>query len=490
MYALAIIPGAVLAYYAYQHFGGKKLKDAYAPGKTWPAPMPGDWARYHGARPEYRGNPINTILAFPKIQTTTPEFRAALLDAAEELRIPVDSLAAIIYRESGFNSKAVFMHEGKPFAVGIIQLTKGANLEGFKATEKLAEVLGWSAEEQVDKVLVPYYQRMRRDFPWTPGDAYMRNFLPDDAGKPDGFILGDSKAEGWRKKVYDMNPGFDPGKAKGHFTVGDVKNSVAYSARQAGGKRITVEGEILSPPDARPPGQAGPVKAPSKTLKDVYELRDSAGGVLLACLRAGRVQEPKWARVRLADGLEVEVTTDAIMGQITVKWPELVTGYMRLPVTYTEQIEIARHFNAVSPTQEIWDASFDQAKHKIDVPPDEVKDLFSSKTPDGSIEQSALFSTLINSTGAFTELARDVGKGWILHPRLSERGAVNYGWINAATKKAVQSPGAVHGPSHFDYSQTCVLVKRKARRDGKDVDLLEELERRTGIERRFLDVYR
>jgi hypothetical protein len=87
-------------------------------------------------------------------------------------------------------------------------------------------------------------------------------------------------------------------------------------------------------------------------------------------------------------------------------------------------------------------------------------------------------------------LIRDLGKGWVIHPRIAEKGAVNFGWIRPLNARPIQSVGGRHDADHYDYSQTCVLVRRVAKdKQNRVVDLLDYLESK-GIDRRWLNVYR
>lgn len=514
--------------------GTVQLKPEYQPSYEWPNDLGAhfDWGQFRGARPELRGAPKNTILFVPGIDKITPEERALLLDVSERVNIPVDSLAAIISKESGFKANATYWKEEKDpktgkktgkkeaFAVGWIQLTNGAHLAGFATVADLERVRAMSGAEQLVAVAEPYFKRFKADDPkrFSPGHVYMLNFLPDDARKPLEFPVGDNRPEAsaWRKKIYEMNSHFDAAK-KGWFSIAEVRASIAAITRKARGRRITVDGKIITRPSSKAASVANVPLAPKVNKKDqsgpyreVYEFDGLAGGILLACVKAKKYVEPTWVSVTMPDGLIVEATADAVQGTIAVKNPPLIdeltpdviaalsaeekatlskpsvfTSNWRLPVTYAEQVEIAKQLGAVSPTKEIWDQCFFKALTKADPRPELVKGK--DGLPDGSMEQTNLHDQTLGN--AKTTLFRDVGKGWILHPKLTVSGAVNYGWFEKSTQRPIQGVGTQHGPNHYDYSQTCVLVKRYAQRNGQKVDLLEEFEKQ-GIARRFLDVYR
>lgn len=240
------------------------------PPSATQAPLPAAWSRWNGARPELRGSPADTILDLHGLETTTPEFRAAFLDVAERLGIPVDSLAVVLSHEAGFNPKAF-----NPLpAAGIFQLTTQANLPGYTTKADIIALLDKSATEQ----LVPleaFYKRagdkLRGD---TPGQILLENFLPVYLGKPEDFVVATVPPElgsGWAKiaytadgkaqlaavqaqrgltaqeKYYVWNPGMDL-RGVGAITVGDVYQGAANIAAGAKGKRMAIDGSIWSPP--------------------------------------------------------------------------------------------------------------------------------------------------------------------------------------------------------------------------------------------------
>jgi len=146
----------------------KKLAARYAPGNDVPSPLSGEWLKYSGARPELRGAPANTILAVKGLEGLSAEARGLMLDIAEASGIPVDSLAAVMSSESGLNPAAAYkLPNGQIFAAGLFQLTTGANLAGFTSKEAIAEVVKKTAEEQLDQIARPYFQRFKPKSPRT-----------------------------------------------------------------------------------------------------------------------------------------------------------------------------------------------------------------------------------------------------------------------------------------------------------------------------------
>lgn len=527
------------------------------------------WARWHGAQPQHRGNPENSILAVPGLDAQPPIVRATLLDVADELGIPVDSLAVTIGHESGWKADAVNPLQ----AYGLIQLTAGARLPGF-ADAALMAVACMPAEDQLLRVVKPYYARFgAKTRGADPGLLAMLNFLPTHAGKGEDFVLA-RKGE----DVYHANP-FDPKGAKGFFTIGDVYAHFAATAAQAGNRRVAVDGRIIdgpalrsaalpaptvvSKPAPKPAPKAwapapAPVRqepsapqfvsgtgwgapppeletaAPSQLMlgagspsaprsdspvvgaapgllgmgsatgggmgmelrrsgddEDPYGAQLSAQGVddmrglLLGAVRAGQHRPEAYMELEVPDmDLVVTILRDALQARVGSRW-------LRLGVSYSEQIEICRVLGLVSPTKEVVDAAWAAAKadgHAI--------------APEGLVQDPADFAKMATiefaiahndrieraiAKGGFgpDTFVRPYGKAWLIHPAMVEadkdgvyRGVVEYGW-QQLSGKPIQGPGSGrHDANYADYSMvTADLVMRRARRisTGETVDVLDRL---------------
>lgn len=196
-------------------------------------------------------------------------------------------------------------------------------------------------------------------------------------------------------------------------------------------------------------------------------------GLLLSAFQAKQTEPICWTEIKLGD-LVVTVAEDAMKAPLGDR-----TG-VRLPISYAESITICRELGCIVPTQQIADAMFAQAKAQLNFVPlvrtaaDSAKMTtveFTLRFHDGVEKQLATFD---RSAGG---LAAGAWKYWLLHPRVVERGAVNYGFWDKSKKppKPVQSPGAQHDAAHYDYSQLLQPVKRMARRadTGQVVDLLD-----------------
>lgn len=270
---------------------------AARPPASTPAPAvaSGVWARWAPARPEPRGAPADTILAVPGIERLPDAAKRGLLDLCDELGMPVDSLAAVMASESGFcpwiingvqrdgegrgvkvNGQYVLSKANQDrvkngrqpfFAVGLIQLTLGAFLPGFDTNERLLAVADWSAEDQVAKVVRPFYKRMGTAVRGAdPGKVYMLNFLPKFAGSDPNTVIGDRESsDSFTRAVYAQNAGFDRDQ-DGKITVADVQEAAARQVRAAKG-RVAVAGARPAPAPSGPTVPAhtelAPVEVPT-----------------------------------------------------------------------------------------------------------------------------------------------------------------------------------------------------------------------------------
>jgi hypothetical protein len=202
----------------------------------------------------------------PGLGKQSPAVRAALLDIAEQLQIPVDSLATVIAHESGWNERAT-----NPLgAYGLIQLTRGANLPGFQG-DAVARVLQLDAVQQLSAVAMPYFARAGAKVRGAhPGALAMENFVPRDFGQPEDYVIAEK--DGKDAKIYEANVGLAgaAGGRKDQITVGDVYAHIAKTSAQAQGQRVAVDGTIVAAPKllgAPPVVKASPAPAPPSAVK-------------------------------------------------------------------------------------------------------------------------------------------------------------------------------------------------------------------------------
>lgn len=461
-------------------------------------PLPADWARWNGARPELRGAPANTILDYAGIEKTSPAFRAALLDTAESLGIPVDSLALIMSHESGFDPKA----KNPLPAAGLIQITQGANLPGYATKEAILSVLDMSGEEQLKKIVIPYYQRFGDKLAGAnPGKVLMANFLPGKMGGDESTVLGVKDDPGFPGKIYGWNPGMDHNH-DGQITIGDVYADAASVAKRAGGKRIRIDGSIWSPDDASAaPGGAAvstmvtsAQKRPEKASAPVQGSKPapalpaassggagprpssaSSGGITLAAVMDGSAVLPETVNLTLPSGLTVALMVDAI----ATPWEG--SGYIRFPVSYADTIAICNKIDCLPLTKEISDLAWKTCNVHLEPVPlvSTAADAAKMATVEFSLKHDlSIVNPAKNSTGQavnFGAWQTDVGKDWILDPGIAQSGAVNYGWRTLAGMP-LQPVGHQHNAQHFDYSQVCRLIRRTGTYQGKTVNLLDRPE--------------
>jgi hypothetical protein len=215
-----------------------------------------------------------------------------------------------------------------------------------------------------------------------------------------------------------------------------------------------------------------------------------AGGLLLAAFREGRTEEIQWTEVTV-DGLVVTVASDAMKATLNDK------PGVRLPVSYAEAVTICAELECISPTQKICDAMFEQAKAQLTAVPlvltaaDAAHITMVDFVLRFNDKVEAQIKSLSYSPG---DLVFGAWKLWLLHPRLAERGAVNYGFWDKSHKppKVIQTPGGQHDPQHYDYSQVLVPVRRIGRKEdtGEEVDLLDYIGTHDKVPAKFLDPYR
>jgi hypothetical protein len=244
---------------------------------------------------------------------------------------------------------------------------------------------------------------------------------------------------------------------------------------------------LLACAGSAPDSTTDPADAPAPAPAPIPR-HETAGGRLLSAFKAGKTEALTWIEVTVGD-LVVTVACDAMKG------PLGPLERIRLPVTYNESLLICKDLGCVAPNKRIADAMYAQAKAQLnyvglyrsaaDAPKMGTID-FVLRFHDGVEKQ------LVAGRPAAGELQFGAWKLWLLHARIVERGAVNYGFWDKRTKRPVQSIGAQHDAAHFDYSQVLQPVKRMARKvgQGEEVDLLDWIQEVDRVPRKYLDPYR
>ncbi len=213
-------------------------------------------------------------------------------------------------------------------------------------------------------------------------------------------------------------------------------------------------------------------------------------GLLLAAFEAGQVEEIVWTEVAVGD-LVVTAAADALKAPLGD-----LTG-VRLPVSYAETISICARMECVAPTQAICDAMFAAAKPQLGLVAlvRTAADAERMATV-GFVEQfhDGVEKQLEEKPAAPGDLVFGAWKRWILHPRIVEKGAVNYGFWDLSRRPPapVQTVGGQHDAGHYDYSQLLQPVKRLARNatTGETVDLLDWFAAQDHVPAAYLAPYR
>ena len=216
---------------------------------------------------------------------------------------------------------------------------------------------------------------------------------------------------------------------------------------------------------------------------------EKAGGLLISAFRSGKTAPLSWVEIPCGD-LLVTVANDAMKAS--------VRGHdgVRLPVTYNEAVELCRELECVSPTQEMADAMFAHAVQLNFVPlVQKAEDSLRMMTVDFTMKfHEGIERQIADAKPSPGALVFGAWKLWIVHPRIIERGAINYGFWDKSKKPPmpIQTVGGRHDAAHYDYSQVFQPVKRlaKDRKTGQQVDLVEYLTNKAKIPAQYADRYR
>lgn len=234
-----------------------------------------------------------------------------------------------------------------------------------------------------------------------------------------------------------------------------------------------------SPVAAPVPHQKAPTEAPTTTVRS-----GAAGGLLLRAIREDKHEPIQWVDLPVGD-LIVTIARDAVAARVG-------ESTLRLPVSYADTVEACHILGCVAPTKEIVDAAYEASTRDGRLV---FHGLVRTKA-DTAKMMSLDFSERFNA-GIERQLAQlphggviaGPWKYWILHPRIVEMGAVNYGGFGA-DGKPIQTVGGRHDATHYDYSQLFQPVRREARtRDGRPVDLVEHF-LSLGLPKAYVEAYR
>ncbi len=176
----------------------------------------------------------------------------------------------------------------------------------------------------------------------------------------------------------------------------------------------------------------------------------------------GLVDNFRWVPMTIGD-YEIMVTADAAA----------VYG-LRMPASFDDVLTMAGSVrDIIPPTKAIADARWKNASKRIvldPIPGDAHK--ADGKDPIG-VQQVQEWDARLGPLSP-GPLYDGGWKEWILEAGIPEDHAVNYG-LRRADGSVWQTPGHAHDAKWSDYSQLATFVQRRARKNGVEVDLLDEL---------------
>lgn len=246
-----------------------------------------------------------SLLAVPKLETTTPSFRQALVRRSLAAGLDPNFVAAAISYESGFNPRA--KNPGSS-ATGILQwiapiFPEVARYVGSSVTH--ADLPNLSAEEQLPFV-IGYFQMkgVHKLSNARATDYYMAVLLPAFVGYAGTKVLarrGDTNplttASGKSVGIsldtmYVKNPSFDR-EGKGFYTVADVGRTIENLVAGARGRApVLVPFPVAAPPRPRgsiskPASSSQPLDLPRFAPTGFSAAPREAAATLLPSLRRG-----------------------------------------------------------------------------------------------------------------------------------------------------------------------------------------------------------
>lgn len=182
---------------------------------------------------------MTSVLAVPGIERLSSADLRALEKAADAIGVPVDWLATIISFESGGTFSPSQLNRAGSGAFGLIQFlpSTAANLLGGTQAEAAAKGKAMSFSEQLERMVVPYFQSFDADF-HNLQDLYLAVFYPRAMNKADDWVIGTAPGA-----TYTQNAGLDRA-GKGYITRGDVTAAITrhYNSTDA---RVNISGMSL-----------------------------------------------------------------------------------------------------------------------------------------------------------------------------------------------------------------------------------------------------
>lgn len=197
---------------------------------------------------------MESLLDVPGLHSTSPEFRAKLVELARENDLNPDWIAAVISLESGFRPN---VPNGK--ALGLIQFYR----DYFPGIARAARMdVTWddlrhmTAAEQLPLV-VAFYRLQHMTAQQRPVDYLVATFLPNQKGKPRETVLGKQGSSallpGTRLtlgSIYAANVTYDTNGDR-QITIGDLEDRINAVVR-ASEERLRIPVGPSVEPDFQP----------------------------------------------------------------------------------------------------------------------------------------------------------------------------------------------------------------------------------------------
>jgi hypothetical protein len=202
--------------------------------------------------------------------------------------------------------------------------------------------------------------------------------------------------------------------------------------------------------------------APLAGPASIERLPELLGRGIVGLWNDGLIDNFRWVPLRIGD-YEIAVTADA------------AAAYgLRIPASFDAVLTMAGSVrDIIPPTKAIVDARWERAAKRIVLDPiPGGAHKADGKDPIG-VQQVQEWDARLGPVSP-GPLYDGGWKEWILEEGIPEEHAVNYG-LRKADGSVWQSPGHAHDAQWLDYSQLQTFVKRKAKKNGVDVDLLDEI---------------
>jgi len=183
---------------------------------------------------------------------------------------------------------------------------------------------------------------------------------------------------------------------------------------------------------------------------------------ILELWHQGLIDNFRWVALHIGD-YQIQITADtaAVYG-------------LRMPASFEDMLAMAGSVGDIlPPTKTIVDARWAHASRQIVLEP----------LPGGAHNANGLDPVGVQQVQEWDARLGPVSPGplwdggwkdWILEPGIEQGHAVNYG-LRKPDGSVWQSPGHHHDAEWKDYSQLATFVQRRAKKNGVEIDLVEEL---------------